>query len=163
LRGTLTEVPAIFRAVLHAFELAQEDIRRWCVPLTKTDWNARPFGLPSVAFHIRHIIGSLDRLLTYAEGRELTSEQLAALRTEIDLEEEPDPLMQELDAAIKRSSQRIHSFFASNLEESRFVGKKRLPATLAGLLIHLADHTQRHVGQAITTAKVLVVLAETRS
>jgi hypothetical protein len=27
---------------------------------------------------------------------------------------------------------------------------------VAGLLVHIADHTQRHVGQAITTAKILL-------
>jgi uncharacterized damage-inducible protein DinB len=42
-----------------------------------------------------------------------------------------------------------------NLDEVRTVGKKQLPTTVAGLLVHIADHTQRHVGQAITTAKIV--------
>jgi len=31
-----------------------------------------------------------------------------------------------------------------------------LPTTVGGLLVHVADHTQRHVGQAVTTAKIVV-------
>ncbi len=71
MRGTLSEIPVVFRAVLHALQLAREDIDRWCRPLTDAEWNARPHGLPSVAFHVRHMVRSIDRLLTYAEGRQL--------------------------------------------------------------------------------------------
>jgi hypothetical protein len=28
------------------------------------------------------------------------------------------------------------------------------------LLVHIADHTQRHVGQAVTTAKLLIFLRD---
>ena len=76
LRGTLTEVPAVQRAVLHALVLAREDLTRWCGTLTDEQLNARPAGLPPVAFHLRHIARSLDRLLTYAEGRALGDQQL---------------------------------------------------------------------------------------
>ena len=69
LRGTLTEVDAIQRAVHHALELAAEDCTRWCGDLTDAELNARPFGLAPVAFHLRHIARSLDRLLSYAEGK----------------------------------------------------------------------------------------------
>ena len=82
LRGTLTDVPAVIRAVLHALELAREDAERWCGDLTGVEVNARPAGLPSVAFQLRHISGSADRLLTYAEGRELSQEQMAELARE---------------------------------------------------------------------------------
>jgi uncharacterized damage-inducible protein DinB len=41
------------------------------------------------------------------------------------------------------------------MEEARQVGKKQLPTTVGGLLVHVADHTQRHVGQAITTSKIV--------
>src|SRR5208282_144102 len=84
LRATLTEVPAVPRAVLHALEMAREDVERWCGGLTDQELNARPAGIAPVAFHVRHIARSLDRLLTYAEGHPLTSEQLAELKTELD-------------------------------------------------------------------------------
>ena len=69
LRGTLTEVDAVRRHVLHALELAGEDVERWCAGLSDAEMDARPFGVAAVAFHLRHIARSLDRLLTYAEGR----------------------------------------------------------------------------------------------
>lgn len=84
LRGTKTEVPAVPRAVLHALELAHEDLQKWCGELTSQELNARPAGLPPVAFHLRHISRSLDRLLTYAEGHRLAEDQLAKLKTEME-------------------------------------------------------------------------------
>src|SRR5579864_8588638 len=68
LRGTLAELPAVLRAVLHALQLAREDTRKWC-HLTDEELNARPSGIAPVAFHLRHIGRSADRLLTYIEGR----------------------------------------------------------------------------------------------
>src|SRR5882762_6783938 len=84
LRGTLQEVPAVVRGVLHALELAKEDIELWCGPLSDEQLNAQSAGLPSVAFQLRHIVRSLDRLITYAEGEQLSHEQIAVLKTELD-------------------------------------------------------------------------------
>jgi uncharacterized damage-inducible protein DinB len=155
LRGTLTDVPAVQRAVLHALELAKEDLHRWCVPLSVEQLNRTHANIPSVAFHIRHIVGSIDRLLTYAEGRELTPLQLEALRAESTPAHDVVTALAELDSALDRTAERIRAFSPAELEQPRSVGKKRLPATLGGLLVHIADHTQRHVGQAITTAKLV--------
>jgi len=74
LRGTESEMPAVARAVLHALQLAEEDFARWCGGLSDEEMNARPAGLASVAFHIRHVARSVDRLLTYAEGRSLNEQ-----------------------------------------------------------------------------------------
>src|SRR5436305_14666255 len=95
LRGTLTDLPAVQRAVLHALELAREDIARWCRDLNVEELIARRFSLPSVAFHIRHIARSCDRLLTYAELGELSAEQLTALDSESAPDAEPDALFSE--------------------------------------------------------------------
>jgi hypothetical protein len=84
LRGTRVEVDAVRRGVIHALELASEDVVRWCGGLTNEETDARPMGLPSVGFQLRHIAGSLDRLLTYAEGQQLSELQMKALRSEID-------------------------------------------------------------------------------
>lgn len=155
LRGTLQEVPAVQRAVLHALELAEEDLKRWCGGLSDEQMNARPSGLPPLAFHLRHIARSLDRLLTYAEGRSLTDEQLAALNSEWDAGASRDDLFSELDRALGNSAARIRALGSGELAEARSVGKQRLSTTVAGLLVHVADHTQRHLGQAITTAKLV--------
>jgi DinB superfamily len=124
LRGTLTHVDPAQRAVLHALELAKEDLEKWCGDVTDEELNARPGGVAPVAFHLRHIARSTDRLLTYAENRSLSPQQIAAMKQE-------------------------------RMSEPRVVGRQQMPTTVAGLVIHVGDHAQRHVGQAITTAKIV--------
>jgi uncharacterized damage-inducible protein DinB len=108
-----------------------------------------------VAFHLRHIARSMDRLLTYAEGNQLGHAQLAALRAEREPSAQREVVFEELNTAFRRSCERVGALASADLEAARKVGRKRMPSTLGGLLVHLADHTQRHVGQAITTAKVV--------
>ena len=161
LRGTLNGEPPVSRAVLHALELAGEDLDFFCAELTDAEFNKSPHGLPPVAFHLRHIARSLDRLLSYAEGNSLRPEQRAALKSEFEPGATRDELFREFHAALTRSAARIRALDgatldAVTLDQKRVVGSKQLPTTVAGLLVHVADHTQRHVGQAITTAKVVV-------
>jgi len=156
LRGTLTEVSAVPRAVLHALELADEDLKQWCGALTDAELHARPANLPSIAFHLRHIARSLDRLLSYAEGHSLAQEQLAALKEEMHSKATRETLFAELSAAFTHSAERVRALATIALEQPRKVGKKALPTTVGGLLVHVADHTQRHVGQALTTAKIIL-------
>ncbi len=155
LRGTLTDIPPVHRAVLHALELAKEDIGRWCGKLTDAQLTARPQGTAPVAFHVRHIARSIDRLLTYAEGKQLSGEQLAALKSELDVGAASRELFSEFNAAMDETALRIRALVPVRLDEPRKVGRRELPTTVGGLLVHVADHTQRHVGQAITTAKLL--------
>jgi uncharacterized damage-inducible protein DinB len=158
LRGTLTDIAAVPRAVLHALELAQEDVTRWCEGLSDKQLNARPAGIAPVAFHLRHIVESLDRLLTYAEGGQLRSEQIRALETELDADATITSLLAEFKEGLRTSATRIRAPDPRRLEEARKVGKRELPTTVGGLLVHVADHTQRHVGQAVTTAKIVAAL-----
>ena len=155
LRGTLTDISPVPRAVLHALELAKEDLTRWCAGLSDSELNARPFAIAPVAFHIRHIARSVDRLLTYAEGKNLNEEQLAALKNELVPNATRNELFTELETMLAKCATRIAQVDPARLDEPRAVGKKQLPTTVAGLLVHIADHTQRHVGQAITTAKIV--------
>jgi len=155
LRGTLTDVPPLQRAILHALEHAKEDLERWCGDLSNEELFARPAGIAPVAFHIRHIARSLDRLLTYAERCALSSEQIAKMKSELEPGGTREEVFAKLNQAIEVSAARISSFSPETLAETRTVGRQQMPTTVAGLLIHVADHTQRHVGQAITTAKVV--------
>ncbi len=155
LRGTRTEIDAVRRAVLHAFELAAEDIAKWCDPLSEEELEERPSGLPSVGFHLRHIARSLDRLLTYAEGQQLSERQTKALKTEMEAGSDRESTFMEFAKGIEVSVDRVLAISPGSYEELREVGKKKLPTTVAGLLVHCADHTQRHTGQAVTTAKIL--------
>ncbi len=160
LRGTLTGLPPAQRAVLHALELAGEDIARWCAALTTGQMHTRPLQLPSVAFHLLHIAGSLDRLLTYAEGHSLSEAQRLALAAEGAGVLSSHAVLAAFDAGLAQAAARIRSIPMSDWELPRSVGRLRLPTTIAGLLIHCADHTQRHTGQAITTAKILQATME---
>jgi uncharacterized damage-inducible protein DinB len=155
LRGTLTEVDTVRRGVLHALELAREDVARWCGELTAGQLEARPFGLPSVGFQMRHMVRSLDRLLTYAEGGQLSEEQLASLKSEMEGLGRREDLFSEFERGIESAMQRVRAIAPTDYEEARGVGRKMLPTSVGGLLVHCADHTQRHVGQAVTTAKVV--------
>jgi len=158
LRGTHNEVDAVTRAVLHALELAEDDVAKWCGELSDAEMNARPFGIAPVAFHVRHIARSLDRLLSYAEGTQLDATQKAALRTELDDGAARDEVFAEFSAGLHSAERRVRAFLPEQYNEARGVGRAMLPTSVGGLLVHCADHTLRHVGQAVTTAKVVVAM-----
>lgn len=162
LRGTLTDAPPINRAVLHALELAREDVQLWCGELSDEELNQRPGGIASVAFHVRHIARSTDRLLTYAEGRALTPDQIGLMKAELNSAATREELFAELNQAMASAMARVRAFAPETLAESRTVGRQQMPTTVAGLLIHVADHAQRHVGQAITTAKIVKAMVRNR-
>lgn len=160
LRGTHTDISAVLRAVLHAFDLAKEDIHHWTAELSEAELHTSPAGLNPISFHLRHIPGALDRLLTYAEGHQLSAEQIATMKAE----SEPGGLREELfaafDSRLEEAAHRVRAFAGADLEQPRGIGKKQLPTTVGGVLVHLADHTQRHTGQIITTAKLLKALGQ---
>ena len=144
------------RALLHSLEMAQEDTAKWCRNLDDRELHARPFDLPSVAFQLRHIARSLDRFCTYAEGTPLTTAQFKALATEMDASGNKNSIFSELEQSLDRTRQRLDAIVRQPPDLPVSIGRKALPTTLTGLLIHAAEHTQRHVGQAITTAKLIV-------
>jgi uncharacterized damage-inducible protein DinB len=156
LRGTLSDVPVLQRAVLHSLQMAQEDVAGWCSGLEDSEFHARPFQLPSVAFQLRHIARSLDRFCCYAEGTPLSQEQLTSLANEMTASGTREEIFRELDASLEKIRQRLDRIVRQPADMPVKIGRKGLPTSLAGLLIHAAEHTQRHVGQAITTAKVIV-------
>ena len=162
LRGTRTDVDAVRRGVIHAFELAAEDISVWCQGLSDEELESRQFGLAPVGFHLRHIARSLDRLLTYAEGQQLSERQLKLLRSEMDDDSGREATLMEFAEGIEVAVTRVLGVSPESYGQVRTVGRKKLPTTVGGLLVHCADHTQRHVGQAVTTAKVVVAIREPR-
>jgi uncharacterized damage-inducible protein DinB len=144
--------------VLHAFDLALDDLTKWTDGLTDAEVHAHPLELPSVAFHLRHIARSTDRLLSYAEGNQLSAEQLTALKAEQGGEEPLAALLAEVEISFSNAADRVRVLATANLDIFRGVGRKQLPTSIGGALVHVADHTQRHVGQVVTTAKVLKAL-----
>jgi uncharacterized damage-inducible protein DinB len=158
LRGTHRELDGVLRQFVHSMEQTQEDLNRWCSGLSDEEMNARPLNLPPVAFHLRHIARSLDRLLSYAEGTQLDETQKAAMRSEMDSGAATAAVFAELKAGLQQAKARAQAFSPEQYNAECGVGRKMLPTTVGSLLVHCAEHTQRHVGQAITTAKVLMAM-----
>ncbi|MGH7636040.1 MAG: DinB family protein [Gemmatimonadaceae bacterium] len=158
LQGPISGVPDHLQPVAHALVEAGNDVRALLADLTTEETWTRPHGAASVGFHVRHSQGSLDRLLTYARGHSLSEAQLAVLAAEKTMDGSvggPGQLATDHDAAIDRALGQLRSTSPDTLLERREVGRARLPSTVLGLLAHAGDHTYRHVGQAITTAKIV--------
>lgn len=159
LRGPLAGVPQLLMPAAHALVQAREDVERVVATVSPDALWSTPGGAASVGFHLRHIAGSVDRLLTYALGRQLADQQRAALQAETTPPPEPRPDARTLGAAaiaaIDRAIEVIRAADPQQLHMPREVGRARLPSSMFGLLFHVAEHTQRHVGQLITTAKVV--------
>ena len=142
----------------HALVQASEDLERAATDLTAEQLRTRPGGAASAAFHLVHIAGSIDRLLTYARGEGLSETQRAAAAAEPGLAEvarDAAALIARALAAIEIALAQVRATSAESLLEPRAVGRARLPSTVLGLLFHVAEHTQRHVGQLIATAKAV--------
>jgi uncharacterized damage-inducible protein DinB len=158
LRGTHADTPAVGRAVLHAFDLALDDITKWTEGLSDLEVHAQPLGLPAISFHLKHIARSADRLLTYAEGGQISADQLALLKSEQLGSETLPELIAELETSFSNAGDRVRVLATADFNTFRGVGHKQLPTSIGGALVHVADHAQRHVGQVVTTAKVIKAL-----
>src|SRR5436305_6581356 len=161
LRGPVPEVLPLLQPVAHALLQAVEEVRRVVGPLSPDHLWARPDGAASVGFHVRHAAGSLDRLFTYARGEGLTAEQRAFLDAEASPGSPPAPAVElalAFEEQVGRALEQLRHTRESTLLEARGVGRRQLPSTVLGLLVHAAEHTQRHVGQIVTTARVVQAL-----
>jgi uncharacterized damage-inducible protein DinB len=154
LRGPIPDVSPLIAPVLYALQQAHEDLANHTAGLTDEQMWARPFGLAPVGFQLRHIAGSVDRLTTYLLCKQLDKAQMAALEAEKETGETLAQLLAGVNDALALGEQRIRSIDPGSLAERRVVGRQQLPTTVIGLLVHIAEHTQRHVGQAISAAKL---------
>jgi len=154
LRGPIPGVDPLVAPIFYAFQQAREDLARHTTGLTEEQiWTAAPES-GSVGFHLRHIAGSTDRLMTYLQACLLSEEQMAALRSEAESGRAGrEELLDKLNGAFQRAEAVVRGLDPVILPESRTVGRKRLPTTVIGLLTHIAEHTQRHVGLAIPAAR----------
>ena len=168
LRGLNTGANPVIAPVLLAFQQAREDLEFHTRGLTETQLWFRPLGLPSVGFHLAHIAGSVDRLTTYLESRALSETQLDALRDEPEMTAgKPgaarENLLTAMDTAMRQSEAAMRDFDGARFGDPREVGRKRLPTTAIGLMIHLAEHTQRHAGAAITMCRLVKALEQVQA
>jgi uncharacterized damage-inducible protein DinB len=158
LRGAVPGVPALLQPVAHSLLQCREEAHAALADLSSLQLSSRPGGAASVAYHLAHAAGSLDRLLTYARGEQLSDAQLAALRAEPganDAAIEAGTLLRQFDAAVDHALGQVRGTPDGELLAPREVGRGRLPSTVLGLLFHAAEHTQRHLGQAVTTARIV--------
>ncbi len=158
LQGPIAEISPYLQHVAHALIECRNDVRDLLNGRGADAVWARPEGAASIGFHVRHSMGSLDRLFTYARGESLSEAQRKTLASEKSMDAStatPEQLMDDFAAAIERALQQLRETPESALLDGREVGRAKLPSTVLGLLSHGAEHTYRHIGQAVTTAKVV--------
>ncbi len=153
LRGPVPGIPALLQPVVHALLQAQEEINALDKTFPDKCLWEKPAGVASVGFHMQHLKGVLDRLFTYARNESLNEIQLSYLK------HEGNPpfsdctfsdLLEAFNEQINNALKQLHE-----TDEIRLVGRAQIPSTVAGLLFHAAEHTQRHLGQLLVTAKVV--------
>ena len=158
LRGRVEGYPPLVMPAVHALLQVREDMERLVARVPPEHVWLRPGGAASIGFHIRHTGGALDRLLTYARGERLDDAQKNALRREEDPGDPPQALRavaDEVNAIIDRALEQLRTTPPDTLLEERRVGRAGLASNVAGLLFHAAEHSTRHLGQAITTARIV--------
>lgn len=155
LRGPLPAVPALLQPVAHALLQAREEVTALLTDFPEALLWERPAGVASVGFHLQHLAGVLDRLFTYARAEALHAHQLQALAAEGQPTASAAVLVQRFCRQVDHALAQLQSTAPATLTEPRGVGRAQLPSTVLGLLVHAAEHTQRHVGQLLVTARIL--------
>jgi hypothetical protein len=156
LRGPIPDIPPLLQPVAHALLQAREEVESVMSGFPEDRLWTRPGGVASVGFHLQHLQGVLDRLFTYARGGALNDAQLHALAAEgIQAPSITAALLIEtFRRQVELALAELRTIDVATLTESRAVGRSKLPSTVLGLLIHSAEHIQRHVGQLLVTVRV---------
>ena len=157
LRGPVPGIPPLLQPVAHALLQAKEEVTEIMTDFPAQNvWDGLA-GLASVGFHLQHLSGVLDRIFTYARGEQLSSLQMDYLKAEgkpSDVETIP-VLVQRFNDQVDEALDQLWRTDETTLTDGRSVGRAKLPSTVIGLLFHAAEHTQRHVGQLLVTARIL--------
>jgi hypothetical protein len=158
LRGPVEGVPAPLQPVAHALLQAREEVEAMMAGFPDEKLWQRPAGVAAPGFHLQHLSGVLSRLFTYARGEALSPSQREALKSE-EIPPQPDVTTSHLVAAFRRqvdtTIEALRGTDERTLATPREVGRGKLPSTVLGLMVHAAEHTQRHVGQLLVTVRVL--------
>jgi len=158
LRGPIEGIQPLLQPAAHTLAQVGEDVLPIVENLAPARLWARPGAAASIGFHLAHLPGSLDRLLTYSRGESLTSEQLSALAAERTVDQdrpELSVLLARFRTALEAAMTYLRAVPADSLLQPREVGRKRLPSTTLGLIFHAAEHSARHAGQIVTLSKVV--------
>jgi uncharacterized damage-inducible protein DinB len=154
MRGVVPGIDPVIGHLLRASEHIREEMERALRPLSGEQIWVKPSGMTSAGFHAKHLAGSTERLCTYLEGRQLDEAQLGALKEEGHGQESADALLAAIGRALTHYEQLVRTLAPDRFGEIREIGRKRLQTTAISLAIHIAEHGQRHVGQAISAAKL---------
>ena len=159
LRGPVDGVPSLLQPVAHALIQANDEIHTIMSDFPQTRLWEKPAEVASVAFHLQHIPGVLDRLFSYSKGLPISNTQLKYLSEEglEDASIKKETLLANLSQQIDKSIGYLKTVDPAMLPEVRTVGRKKLPSTVLGLLFHAAEHTMRHTGQLLVTARLLIL------
>lgn len=157
MRGPLPNVPILLQPVAHALLQVEEDIQNLLQRVNEEQLWERPGGVASVAFHVQHIAGVIDRMFSYARNEKLSEIQLDYLKQEGKRQTGIDKrrLLLDLRKRVEQALQELSNTPVNELGEARYLGRQRIPTTLIGLLFHAAEHSQRHLGQLLVTVKWL--------
>jgi uncharacterized damage-inducible protein DinB len=156
LRGPVENIPSLLQPVAHALLQAREEVNESLEEFPNELLWEKPAGTASTGFHLQHLRGVLDRMFTYAQGRQLDEEQFAALKGEGDSQQTTAvELLEAFNAQVDKALKNLGSIDERKLPEYRSIGRAQLPSTLMGCLFHAAEHTMRHLGQLIVTVRVV--------
>ena len=158
LAGPVPGVIPELQPAAHALLQVKQDIPATLEGFDESRLWERPGAAAPLGFHLLHLDGATDRLLTYAAGTPLTDVQRHALSIERAPESSGKALaelIRDAVAAMDRALGVLRATEAATLDDVRTVGRLALPTNVRGLLFHIAEHAQRHNGQIATTAKVL--------
>jgi uncharacterized damage-inducible protein DinB len=154
MRGIVPGIDPVAGHLLRASEHIREDLERAIARLSREQLWATPNGMTSAGFHAKHLGGSTERLCTYLEAHQLSGEQLAAMKAESAGSETAEELIAAVRKSLARYEELVRDLSPERFGDVREIGRKRLQTTTISLAIHIAEHGQRHVGQAVSAAKL---------
>lgn len=158
LSGPILTIPTLLQPVAHAILQARREIEEALAEFPSTSLWEQPKGVASVGFHLRHIPGVLDRLFTYARGEQLNEQQLNYLKQESveDITMTTEALLQQFSEQVEAALSQLKETESATFTAVRGVGRKQIPSNVIGLLFHAAEHTMRHTGQLLVTARMVI-------
>jgi len=157
MRGPIAGLIPLLQPVAHAILQAREEVNLMMINFPNELIWERPNAVASVAFHLQHLSGVLDRLFTYANNQILNEDQLDLLALEADSTQllTVKGLLTRFNNQVNKALTQLKNIEEKTLLEPRSIGRKQIPTNQLGLLFHAAEHTQRHVGQLLVTIKML--------
>jgi len=157
LRGKVENVPDLLQPAAHALLQSKEELRQYLDDLPSRELWTKPAGRASVGFHLQHIAGVTNRLITYAKGEQLSEAQLQYLKLEgkADASMSVEELITQAENELNVAVEFLKSQKPEDLTNTVEVGRKRIKSSLIGVLFHAAEHSQRHIGQMLVTISVV--------